>query len=102
MGPGAVIAQVIGVLIGVHVLVFFLPKDARTQRKRLIGRQRETVEQIEERIKQAITDAEYAIHYDYVIVNENLDDTLKDMQLIVKDKEAACGGPPTITHAARI
>ncbi len=68
------------------VLVFFLPKDAKTQRERLISRKRETLEQIEERIRQAIVDAEYAIHYDYVLVNENIDDSIKDMQEIVDGK----------------
>ena len=68
------------------VLVFFLPKDAKTQRERLISRKRETLEQIEERIKQAIVDAEYAIHYDYVLVNESIDDSIKDMQEIVDGK----------------
>ena len=47
-------------------------------------RKRETKEQIEERIKQAVYDAEYAKHYDYVLVNEDLDSSLKDIQEIVK------------------
>lgn len=68
------------------ILVFFLPKDAKTQKERLINRKRETLEQIEERIKQAIVDAEYAIHYDYVLVNEEIEDSIKDVQLIVEDK----------------
>ena len=68
------------------ILVFFLPKDAKTQKERLINRKRETLEQIEERIKQAIVDAEYAIHYDYVLVNEEIEDSIRDVQLIVEDK----------------
>lgn len=68
------------------VLVFFLPKDAKTQRERLINRQRETKEQIEERIKQAVIDAKYAKYYDYILVNENLDNSIDDMQKIVEDK----------------
>ena len=68
------------------VLVFFIPKDAKTQRERLISRNRETLEQIEERIKQAIVDAKYAIHYDYVIVNEDLEESIRDMQKIVEGK----------------
>lgn len=68
------------------VLVFFLPKDAKTQRERLINRQRETKEQIEERIKQAVIDAKYAKYYDYILVNENLDDSIDDMQKIVEDR----------------
>lgn len=65
------------------VLVFFLPKDAKTQRERLINRNRESLKEVEERIKQAIVDAEYAKHYDYVLINENVEDSIKDMQLIV-------------------
>ena len=65
------------------VLVFFLPKDAKTQRERLIKRNRESLKEVEERIKQAIVDAEYAKHYDYVLINENVEDSIKDMQLIV-------------------
>ena len=68
------------------ILVFFLPRDAKTQRERLINRKRETLEQIEERIRQAIVDAEYAIHYDYVLVNDNLEESIKDMQEIVNEK----------------
>ena len=66
------------------ILIFFLPKDAKTQRERLINRKRETIEQIEERIKQAVIDAEYAIHYDYVLVNENVEDSIKDIQMIIE------------------
>lgn len=65
------------------VLVFFLPRDAKTQRERLIHRNRESKEQIEERIKQAIIDASFAKYYDYVLVNENLDDSIKDIEDIV-------------------
>ena len=68
------------------VLVFFLPKDAKTQRERLVSRKRETLEQIEERMNQSIVDAEYATHYDYVLVNENIDESIMDMQNIVDEK----------------
>lgn len=66
------------------ILIFFIPKDAKTQRERLISRKRETSEQIEERIKQAVVDAEYAKHYDYVIVNDDIEDAIKDVEDIVK------------------
>lgn len=66
------------------ILIFFLPKDAKTQRERLIGRKRETNEQIEERIRQAVVDAEYAKHYDYVIVNDDIEVAIKNVEDIVK------------------
>ena len=68
------------------IIVFFLPKDAKTQRERLIHRNRESKEQIEERIRQAVIDADYAKHYDYVLVNEDLDSSIVDIEEIVAGK----------------
>ena len=65
------------------VLIFFIPKDAKTQRERLISRNRETVEQIEERIRQAIIDADYAKYYDFIIVNDDIEVAIKDVENIV-------------------
>ena len=65
------------------VLIFFIPKDAKTQRERLITRNRETVEQIEERIRQAIIDADYAKYYDFIIVNDDIEVAIKDVENIV-------------------
>ncbi len=66
------------------VLIFFIPKDAKTQRERLINRKRESLEQIEERIKQAIIDAEYARQYDYIIVNDDIEKAIQDVESVVK------------------
>ena len=68
------------------ILIFFLPKDAKTQRERLISRKRETAEQIEERVRQSVKDAEYAKHYDYVIVNDDIEQAISDIQDIVNSK----------------
>lgn len=65
------------------ILVFFIPKDASTQRKRLIKRGRDDNEQIEMRIRQAVKDAEYAKHYDYIVINDTIEKSLDDMQEIV-------------------
>ena len=65
------------------ILVFFMPKSAKEQRRRLIARGRESKDEIEMRVKQALVDAEYAKHYDYVLVNEDIEDSVKDMQDIV-------------------
>lgn len=65
------------------ILIFLLPKDAKTQRDRLVNRGRENEEQIEKRLIQGITDATYATQYDYVLVNQELEDLVNDMQDIV-------------------
>lgn len=66
------------------ILVFIIPKDAKTQRERLISRGRESNEQIEKRIKQAVVDATYAVHYDYVIINDDLSNAVSDIEEIVE------------------
>ncbi len=68
------------------VLVFFLPKDAKTQRERLIKRGRDSLEQVEKRIRQAVVDAKYAKDYDYVLINEDIDSSIKDMKDIVDER----------------
>ncbi len=68
------------------VLIFFLPKDAKTQRERLVYRNRETAEQIEERVRQSLIDAEYAKQYDYVIVNDDIEQAILDVRDIVNSK----------------
>lgn len=65
------------------VLVFFLPKSAKVQKERLINRKRDDESQIKKRVQQAIIDAEYAKYYDYILVNDDLEDSIRDMQKIV-------------------
>ena len=65
------------------ILVFFLPKDAKTQRERLINRGRENEDQIKERLKQTLVDAKYAKDYDYVLVNESLEPSVNDIKSII-------------------
>ena len=65
------------------ILVFLLPKSAKIQKERLISRGRENETQIGERLKQGIIDATYAKKYDYVLVNNVLDDSISDMQKVV-------------------
>ena len=64
-------------------MVFFFPKDAKTQRERLVNRGRENEEQIKERLKQTLIDAKYAKDYDYVLVNESLEPSVNDIKSII-------------------
>lgn len=68
------------------LLVFIMPKDAKTQKERLEGRGRESKEQIEKRLEQAIVDAGYAKDYDYVLINDTIEKTMSDMKDIVSGK----------------
>lgn len=66
------------------ILIYLLTKDAKTQKERLLKRKRENKEQIKERLIQTVIDATYAKHYDYVLVNDKLEETIKDVQDVVK------------------
>ena len=65
------------------ILIFFLPKSAKIQKERLITRNRESSDQIKKRIGQVLLDAQYAKEYDYVIINDRLDDSVRNVEKIV-------------------
>ena len=66
------------------VLVMILPPDFATLEGRLIGRASETVEQQQGRLAKARTEAEAFGHFDYVVINRDLDDAVDEMKAIVR------------------
>lgn len=68
------------------VLIFIIPPSAKVQRERLVTRKRDSVEQIEKRVQQVLLDARYAKEYDYVVINDGLDDSIKCIEDIVEGK----------------
>ena len=68
------------------VLIFIIPPSAKAQRERLVNRKRDTLEQIEKRVKQVLLDAKYAKEYDYVLINDKLEDSVKCVEDIVEGR----------------
>lgn len=66
------------------ILVFFIPPSAKEQYKRLVSRGRENPEQIDERLKQTLIDANYANQYDYVLVNDTIEKSISDINDIIE------------------
>lgn len=66
------------------VLVFVTPPSAAELRRRLENRGTETSEKIQERIGRAAEEAEVADQYDYVLINDKLEDAVEDFRKIVK------------------
>lgn len=66
------------------VYIFIAPPDVETLHTRLVGRGTETLEEIQERV--AAADAELALQneYDYVVVNDVLDDAVEEIKEIIK------------------
>ncbi|MCM1164680.1 MAG: guanylate kinase [Lachnospiraceae bacterium] len=65
-------------------LVFILPPSWAVLEKRLRDRGTETEEKIIERTRQARTEIEFAKNYDYLIVNDKLDDAVNDLLAVLR------------------
>ncbi|MBN2028978.1 guanylate kinase [bacterium] len=66
------------------VLIFLLPPSMDILKKRLIDRGTETEESIEKRFKDAMKEIEMADAYDFQIINDRLEDTIKELVAIIQ------------------
>jgi len=72
--------------------VFIRPPDLRTLTQRLKKRKSETAEQLKTRLKRAEEELACAGEYDYVIVNDRLDQSVGDLRdLVHRIKETQSG-----------
>lgn len=65
------------------LLLFVMPPTAEELKRRLVGRGTETAEIIEKRMLRAVEEAEGIEKYDYIIINDNLNDCTKELHTIV-------------------
>lgn len=65
------------------VLIFVLPPSMDILKKRLVGRMSESDEFIKKRLRNALDEIREYKNYDYVIINDMLDDALKEMTAII-------------------
>ena len=73
------------------VLIFITAPSAAEMVKRLIGRKTETDAGITGRLRRAIDEAELMKKYDYVVVNDGIDDCVRELDRIIVD---GTGGMP--------
>lgn len=66
------------------VFVFILPPSVETLRHRLEKRGTETADVIQKRVNEAAGEISKAFDYDYVIVNDDLDEAVKDFLNVVR------------------
>lgn len=69
-------------------LIFVTPPNAEELRKRLIGRGTESMEKIDARLKRAAEEAEYMKDYDYILVNDNLEECVEKMHELIQAQRA--------------
>ena len=68
------------------VLMFILPPSIKELKKRLKDRGRETNEQIEERLAAAKWEFKQSLKYNYIFVNDNLDECVKEIEETMRRK----------------
>lgn len=66
--------------------IFILPPSLPELERRLIGRGQDSEEVIAERMSKAISEISHYDEYDYVIVNDDFEKTLKDLQSILQSE----------------
>ena len=65
------------------VLIFVLPPSAEELERRLRGRGTETEEKIRARLARAAEEAKEMVHYDYLIVNDDLDECVEEVHSLI-------------------
>ncbi len=66
------------------VMIFMLPPSVEALKHRLEKRGTESQEVVEKRLKQAKKEIEFASEYDYIFVNDDLDDAVFDLIAIIR------------------
>lgn len=70
------------------LLLFVTPPDAETLKSRLIGRGTEELPVVEARLLRAQEEAEDIEEYDYLIINDNVEECVKAMHEIIKNEHS--------------
>ena len=70
------------------VLVFVTPPSFEELRNRLIGRGTETADVIESRLRRASEEAEGMLSYDYILVNDQVEDCVDRLHQIILSERA--------------
>lgn len=79
------------------LLLFVSPPSAETLKERLIGRDTETPEEIEKRLMRAVEEVKYMKDYDYIIVNDDLEDAVEKVNNLIKyDHYRSCNSSQLI------
>lgn len=66
------------------VLIFLLPPSVEELKKRLIRRGTDRADEIEKRLKIALKEMKFWSKYDYVVINKNLEETVKLVEKIIE------------------
>lgn len=65
------------------LLIFMVPPSAKELKNRLISRNTEDISIINERLSRAAQETEYIDSYDYLVINDNLDECINNIHSII-------------------
>ncbi len=65
------------------LLLFVMPPTAAELKRRLVGRGTETEEVIAKRLRRAGEEAQGMEHYDYIVINDDLDECTKELHSMI-------------------
>jgi len=68
------------------VFLFITTKDTKTLHDRLVGRGTESLEVIEKRLERAAQESEGIEEYDYLIVNDDLEECVQEVHAIIESE----------------
>jgi guanylate kinase len=66
------------------LLIFVLPPSLEELRRRIVGRGTETEESLNKRLGKAIDEIEYAVRYDYAVINDVLEEAVEGIIKIIE------------------
>ena len=72
------------------LLLFVSPPGAEELKNRLVGRGTETMDVIESRMSRAAEEAEGMEEYDYLIINDTLDECVEQMHAVIQGEQLRC------------
>ena len=74
------------------VKIFLVTKSREEVKKRLIGRNQNSDEEIKQRFNSFLEDVKHWFDYDYILINDNLDQCFKQIEKIIfrSKKSSAC------------
>ena len=80
------------------VLIFTMPPTLTELRRRLEFRGTETKDVIDARINRAEEELEFLPDYDYIVINDTVDEAVKDVDCIVKAERMKCSRNPELKN----
>ena len=80
------------------VLIFTMPPTIAELRRRLVNRGTEDMETIDKRIKRAEEELEYLPQYDYIVINDTVEQAVRDVYCIVRAEKMRCGRNPELKN----